>query len=145
MQTDRPHSATLRELLSELKTGFALHAPVLIRVQDGAGDARDNTIDRTMTLREPLDWADHYTREYGNEPYIVLGPNTLVTGTGAAVTIGRSRQCDVKIDNPYTGQGHADHVAKHASGGPTSVDNGRLLCPTHNLGAANRAVVEAQA
>ncbi len=122
MQTDRPHSATLRELLSELKTGFALHAPVLIRVQDGAGDARDNTIDRTMTLREPLDWADHYTREYGNEPYIILGPNTLVTGTGAAVTIGRSRQCDVKIDNESVSKLHAKLVCDPNTGGYYVID-----------------------
>jgi hypothetical protein len=122
VQTDRPNSATLRELLAELRTGFALHAPVLIRVQDGAGDARDSTIDRTMTLREPLDWADHYTREYGNEPYIVLGPNTLMTGTGAAVTIGRSRQCDVKIDNESVSKLHAKLVCDPNTGGYYIID-----------------------
>ncbi len=122
MQTDRPNSATLRELLAELKAGFALHAPVLIRVQDGAGESRDSTIDRTMTLREPLDWADHYTREYGNEPYVVLGPNTLVTGTGAAVTIGRSRQCDVKIDNESVSKLHAKLVCDPNTGGYYVID-----------------------
>lgn len=122
VQTDRPNSATLRELLAELKGGFALHAPVLIRVQDGAAENRDSTLDRTMTLREPLDWADHYTREYGNEPYIVLGPNTLMTGTGAAVTIGRSRQCDVKIDNESVSKLHAKLVCDPNTGGYYIID-----------------------
>jgi hypothetical protein len=111
VQSDRPKSATLpksvtlRELLAELKAGFILHAPVLIRVQDTTGEQREVTIDRTMTAHQPLDWADHYTREYGNEPYIVAGPNTAASAP--SITIGRSRTCDVKIDNESVSKVHA--------------------------------------
>lgn len=117
MQTDSPHSATLRELLAELKAGFALHVPVLIRVQTGPGEPHDIvTMDRTMTMSEPLDWADQYTREYGNEPYIVVGPNTL-PGGGQAVTIGRSRQCEIKIENESVSKLHAKLICDPNSGG----------------------------
>ena len=120
MQTDLPQSATLRELLVELRDGFVLHAPVLIRVQDSSEDGREATMERTMTVQTPLDWADQYTREYGNEPFLVLGPNAL-TSPGP-ITIGRSRQCDVKIDNESVSKLHARLVSDPATGGYFIID-----------------------
>lgn len=126
MQTDRPKSATLpksvtlRELLAELKAGFILHAPVLIRVQDSTGEQREVTVDRTMTAHAPLDWADHYTREYGNEPYIVAGPNTAAAAL--SITIGRSRTCDVKIENESVSKVHARLVSDANTGAFFIVD-----------------------
>jgi hypothetical protein len=43
------------------------------------------------------------------------------------------KRCKVKIPNPYSAAGHADHVERFRSGGATSVANGRLLCAQHNL------------
>lgn len=114
MHSEGPSSATLRELLTELKAGLDLHAPILIRVQDAPGEPRDATVDRTMTQQVPLDWADHYAREYGNEPFLVLGPNTV--GGADQVTIGRSRSCDVKIDNESVSKLHA-RLEFHANTG----------------------------
>ncbi|HLU66470.1 MAG TPA: FHA domain-containing protein [Kofleriaceae bacterium] len=136
MQADRPQSTTLRELLAELKDGFVLHAPVLIRVQDGSDEARDSTMERTMTVQTPLDWADQYTREYGNEPYLVLGQNVM-TAPGP-ITIGRSRQCDVKIENESVSKLHARLVSDPNTGGYFIIDessrngtciNGQPLAP----------------
>jgi hypothetical protein len=114
VQTDCPQSATLRELLAELRDGFVLHAPVLIRVQDSPDEEREATVERTMTVQTPLDWADHYTREYGNEKYLMLGPNALTTP--GAITIGRSRQCDVKIENESVSKLHARLVSDQTNG-----------------------------
>jgi hypothetical protein len=100
----RPSATTLKELLAELKSGFPLHAPVLIRVQDAPGDGHEGTVERTMTSQHPLDWAHHYTREYGNEPFLVLMPGT---GGAGPVTIGRSRTCDVKIESESVSKLHA--------------------------------------
>ena len=33
---------------------------------------------------------------------------------------------------------HADHVIPHSAGGPTTVDNGQLLCPSCNKKKSNR-------
>lgn len=33
---------------------------------------------------------------------------------------------------------HADHIVPHSKGGPTSVENGRVLCPKHNLTLGDR-------
>jgi len=116
VSNDRPVAATLRELLLEMKEGFTLYAPILIRVQEGIRDANDSTIDRTMTMSKPLDWAEQYTREYANESYMVLGPNTLKAGLDSPVTIGRSRRCDVKIENDSVSKVHASIVFDRGSG-----------------------------
>jgi hypothetical protein len=118
--SDRPHASTLRELLAELKAGFALRAPVLIRVRDPGGEGREGTMERTMTSPVPLDWAHQYTREYGNEPFLVLGPSP--GGPLAPVTIGRSRTCDVKIDHESVSKLHARLVADAGSGGYFVID-----------------------
>ncbi len=113
--SDRPAASTLRELLLEMREGFTLYAPVLIKVRsDGA--MADSTIDRTMTMSKPLDWAEQYTREYANESFIILGPNTLKAGLDAPVTIGRSRRCDVRIDNDSVSKVHASIVFDRGSG-----------------------------
>ena len=104
MDAKRPSATTLKELLAELKAGFVLSAPVLIRVQDAPGDGHEGTVERTMTSQHPLDWAHHYTREYGNEPFVVLMPNA---GGIGPVKIGCSRTCDVKIESESVSKLHA--------------------------------------
>lgn len=104
MDAQRPRAETLRELLAEIKAGFTLRAPVLIRVEDAPGEGHEGTVERTMTSQHPLDWAQHYTREYGNEPFLILMPGG---GGVGPVTIGRSRTCDVKIDSESVSKLHA--------------------------------------
>src|SRR5688500_8813953 len=76
VHADTPKAATLRELLVELRNGFILYAPILVRVGEH-GHQGEQTQERTTSLSQPLDWGDHYTREYGHEPFVLLGPNTL--------------------------------------------------------------------
>ena len=120
VDAQRPSATTLKELLAELKAGFHLHAPVLIRVEDAPGDGHEGTVERTMTSQHPLDWAHHYTREYGNEPFVVLMPTA--GAPNGPVTIGRSRTCDVKIDSESVSKLHARLVPDAASGGYFIVD-----------------------
>jgi hypothetical protein len=42
------------------------------------------------------------------------------------------RGCKSEFDHPR--QADADHIVKWRDGGPTTVENGRLLCPRHNRG-----------
>src|SRR5207253_1464143 len=103
VNVDKPTASTLRELLVELRGGFTLYAPILIRVGD-QGENLDHTHERTTSMSQPLDWGDRYTREYGHEPFVLLGANTLATGE--AVTIGRSRNSTVKIENESVSKIH---------------------------------------
>jgi pSer/pThr/pTyr-binding forkhead associated (FHA) protein len=114
-------SATLRELLEEMREGFTLYAPILIKVQEGS-TALESTVDRTMTMNKPLDWAEQYTREYANETYVILGPNSLQSGIDQPVTVGRSRRCDVRIENDSVSKVHASIVFDRSSGDYYVVD-----------------------
>jgi hypothetical protein len=77
---DAPKATTLRELLGELRRGYALHKPILIEVEPGTKVGPDTTIDHTMTMQKPLDWAEQYGREYAHHSFMVLGPNTPSAG-----------------------------------------------------------------
>jgi hypothetical protein len=117
VETDRPTAQTLRELLTELRNGFTLHRPILIEVEAGTKlDPPDVTLDNTMTMPKPLDWAEQYTREYAGRRIVFLGPNTLSAGVDSPVTIGRSRRCDVRVDNDSVSKAHASVVFDRGSG-----------------------------
>jgi hypothetical protein len=113
---DAPKATTLRELLAELRKGYALHKPILIEVEPGTKVGPDTTIDHTMTMQKPLDWAEQYGREYAHHSFLVLGPNTLSAGLETPVTIGRSRRCDVRIENDSVSKVHASVVYDRATG-----------------------------
>lgn len=116
MVSDHPKAHTLRELLLELRKGYTLYKPILIQVEAGSHFRPEATIDNTMTLRKPLDWAEQYSREYAGHAFLVLGPNTLSAGLETPVTIGRSRRCDVRVDNDSVSKVHSSVVFDRASG-----------------------------
>lgn len=122
MQADQPRARTLRELLVEMREGFTLYAPILICVEDGAQEVLESTVERTRTMDKPLDWAEQYTRECANETYLILGANRLKTGLDSPVTIGRSRRCDLKVDNDSVSKMHASIVFDRSSGDYYVVD-----------------------
>ncbi len=116
MNDDAPKATTLRELLGELRRGYALHKPILIEVEPGTKIGPDTTIDHTMTMQKPLDWAEQYGREYAHHSFMILGPNTLSAGLETPVTIGRSRRCDVRIENDSVSKVHASVVYDRTTG-----------------------------
>ena len=109
------NATTLRELLQEVRKGFALYTPILVRVHDDMSSL-DTSTERTLTMSEPLDWAEQYTREYANENYLVVGPNSLRGGLDRRVTLGRSRSCDVRIENESVSKIHAAIIFDRSSG-----------------------------
>ncbi len=113
---DRPKAKTLHELLLELKTGYHLHKPILIEIEPGTRNSPEVTIDRTMTLKQPLDWVEEYGKELANNTFILLGPNTLQAGLDAPVTIGRSRRCDVRVENDSVSKVHGSVVFDASAG-----------------------------
>ena len=118
---DSPKSATLQELLAELRRGFTLHKPILIVVEPGSRTLQTGTMEHTMTMPKGVDWHEQYRREYGEHNYVLLGRNTLATSHNP-ITIGRSRSCDVRIDNDSVSKVHASIVLDRATGGYCVVD-----------------------
>lgn len=136
MNAELPKASTFSELLVELRRGFTLYAPILVRVS-ADGEGFEGTLERTTALTSrSLDWGEHYAREYGDEPYVLLGPNTLASTE--PIKIGRSRTCDVRIDSESVSKVHATMMCDRATGEYFVVDessrngtsiNGEALIP----------------
>lgn len=117
MIADPPKAQTLRELLLEIRGGFTLHKPILIELEQGDQRASlESTVDRTMTLSQPMAWVEQYGRELANHPFLMVGQNTLAAGLDAPVTIGRSRRCDVRVENDSVSKVHGSVVFDRATG-----------------------------
>jgi hypothetical protein len=136
---DTPNAQTLRELLVELKAGFTLHKPILIALETAEHRTSvEATIDRTITLSQPMAWIEQYGRELANHPFMLVGPNTLPAGQDTPMTVGRSRRCDVRIENDSVSKVHASISFDRATGEYFVVDensrngtriNGEPLAP----------------
>lgn len=84
-----------------------LHRPVLVDVTPGSRDGADATLERTLTIQLPTAGGDDLSSELAACSFMLLGPNTLSAGIDAPVTIGRSRKCDVRVDNDSVSKVHS--------------------------------------
>lgn len=107
---ERPQARTLRELLLEMRGGYVLHRPVLVDVTPGSRDGADATLERTLTIQLPNVGGDDLSSELAACSFMLLGPNTLTAGIESPVTIGRSRRCDVRVDNDSVSKVHSSVV-----------------------------------
>ena len=105
---ERPRASTLHELLLELRGGYVLHRPILVDVTPAAGEAGpDTTVERTLTLSLPAAAAElGVASELAGCKFTLVGPNTLHGSADAPVTIGRSRKCDVRVENESVSKVH---------------------------------------
>ena len=80
-----------------------------------------------------LDRADLERAVFAPGRRIEISPTTrLFTGATRRAIEVRDRQCThpfCEVTAPYC---HSDHIQPWALGGPTTQENGRLLCPSHN-------------
>lgn len=97
----------------ELATGTVIH-PGTVVPHLGAADVQTIVFDD----------ADHPIR---------TSPQRSFRGALRRAIQARDRRCQHAsgCDEPIT-RCDVDHVVPHADGGPTDIDNGRLLCTTHN-------------
>jgi hypothetical protein len=107
---ERPQARTLRELLLEMRGGYVLHRPVLVDVTPGARDGAEATLERTLTVQLPGPGGDDLSSELAACSFMLVGPNTLSAGIDSPVTIGRSRRCDVRVDNDSVSKVHSSVV-----------------------------------
>ena len=96
----------------------------MISVHPDALYNEESTTERTMTSNIQVDWAEEYTREYAHEEYIIVGSNSLQEGLDKPVSIGRSRQCDVRVESDSVSKLHATIVLDRGSGGYFVTDKG---------------------
>jgi hypothetical protein len=99
-----------------MRNGFSLFEPILIEIEAGGSAMPDVTVDRTVTSGKPFDWAQHYTREYAGHSFLVVAPQHQSAGSEVTVAIGRSRSCDVRVDNDSVSKVHAHMVFDRHSG-----------------------------
>ncbi len=116
--------ATLRDLLGQIRDGYSLFSPVLIHVHSDAMHRDEPTGERTITSNIEVDWATEYTREYANEEYVVVGSNSLHHALDQAVSIGRSRKCEVRVENDSVSKTHASIALDRGTGSYFVTDEG---------------------
>jgi len=107
---ERPQASTLRELLLEMRTGYVLHRPILVDVTPGAREGSEATLERTLTVQVTAEGGDDLSAELAGCSFVLVGPNTLSAGIETPVTIGRSRRCDVRVDNDSVSKVHGSVV-----------------------------------
>jgi pSer/pThr/pTyr-binding forkhead associated (FHA) protein len=117
---EHPGAKTLSELVSALRAGFVLHRPVLVEVSDD-GTQPEGTYEQTTTITEPIELLETAGREYAHRRFLQLGANRL-PGPSLSVRIGRSRVCEVRIDNDSVSKVHATFVYDAPSGDYFLVD-----------------------
>jgi hypothetical protein len=66
------------------------------------------------------------------QPVEVASPQRFFTGGWRRAVEVRDRVCQHPTCDITAEYCHVDHIIEHNDGGPTSVENGRLLCPAHN-------------
>jgi hypothetical protein len=66
------------------------------------------------------------------QPVEVASTQRFFTGGWRRAVEVRDRVCQHPTCDITAEYCHVDHIIEHNDGGPTTVDNGRLLCPTHN-------------
>lgn len=119
---ERPKASTLRELLLELRGGYVLHRPILVDVTPGSEHSPDTTLERTMTLSLPRVGDSAMIGELAQCRFTLVGPNLLHGTQDTPVTIGRSRKCDVRVENESVSKVHGSIGFDAARGDYVVVD-----------------------
>lgn len=103
---ERPRATNLRDLLLEVRGGYVLHRPILVDVTPHAGHGPEHTLDRTLTMQLPTLGEPQLAAELAGCAFVLIGANKLHASTEPPMTIGRSRRCDVRIDNESVSKVH---------------------------------------
>lgn len=122
---ERPHAKTLRDLLLEVRGGYVLHRPILVDITPSADGELDATIERTLTMQMPVSGEPQLAAELAGCAFMLVGPNTLHGAADAPVTIGRSRRCDLRIDNESVSKVHGSIGFDEARGYVVVDENSR--------------------
>ena len=113
----------------------------LITVLVGAGELTgpiretfNGTILSTRDVADLLTEADFERAIFGpkGQPVNITSPQRFFTGAMRRAIQDRDRQCQHPSCNVSAEHCQVDHIIEARNGGPTNLDNARLLCPKHN-------------
>ncbi len=110
-----PRARTLHELLFELRAGYVLHRPILVDVTRGSEPGPEATVERTLSMELPTLGEPSLTAELAACGFVLIGPNRL-GGPSEPLTVGRSRRCDLRVDNESVSKVHASLSYDEARG-----------------------------
>lgn len=101
-----PGATTLHELLARLRAGLVLRQPILVEIDDGSGS--DSTgVERTMSVQVPRGGDSDLPDELARCRFVVVGKRRGAERDPVALTIGRSRTCDVVLASFSVSKLHA--------------------------------------
>jgi hypothetical protein len=96
-------------------------------------ELEDGTVVAPGELLSWLDRADLERAVFAPGRRVEISPRTrLFTGATRRAIEVRDRRCTHPFCDVVAPFCHADHIQPWALGGPTTQENGRLLCPSHN-------------
>ena len=128
-----PSATCFRELLGELRTKPKLRSPILLEAVSGsvAGSASGSTMDQTVVEIGNTSWPIE-PLQYARHGFRLLVPTSedsaAVPDAKAPLVIsfGRSRKCDVRVDEDSVSKHHATFTLDLARNRTLLVDEGSL-------------------
>ncbi len=139
----------LRELLMKIRAGYPLISPIIVSVCD-EGSLMETTAEETATRNEVRTWNDEYTREYADNSVVFVGENSVQASVDTPVSIGRSRSCDIRVENESVSKIHASIMLDRKQGAYYVIDqdsrngtylNGQKLAPNTRTDIGSGAYV----
>ena len=125
---------------SAWRTGDAVARPlisVLVNYEDLAGPIRDTFNGTVLSRRDVAEWLTEADFERivftpKGQPADVTSPQRFFTGALRRAVQVRDRVCSHPTCDVDAERCQVDHIIEYNDGGPTNIDNARLLCPRHN-------------
>ncbi len=125
---------------SAYRTGDQIARPlitVIVNEAELTGPIRETFNGIVLSRRDVAAWltrADFERIVFGptGKPVTVTSPQRFFTGPMRRAVQIRDRTCAHPTCNVDAERCQIDHIIEHSVGGPTNIDNARLLCPRHN-------------
>lgn len=114
----QPKSDKLEGLIAEVREGFLLYAPVLVKIFDDDGVI--SHVDHTVTSVGAGEEFS-YMKEYADRTFVLLGENRP-GDVSESVSLGRGKNCDVVVEHESVSKHHGTVFRDGESGQYTLVD-----------------------
>ena len=132
--------AEMAKRSSGYRTGDQIARPlvtVIVNEAEFTGPIRETFNGIVLSRRDVAEWLtqadfERIVFDPTGKPVDVTSPRRFFTGAMRRAVQIRDRQCAHPTCNVDAERCQVDHVIEHSAGGPTNIDNARLLCPRHN-------------
>ncbi len=110
---------------------------VIVNQAELTGPVRETFNGIVLSRRDVAEWLtqadfERIVFDPTGKPVDVTSPQRFFTGAMRRAVQVRDRRCAHPTCNVDAERCQIDHIVEHSAGGPTNIDNARLLCPRHN-------------